>query len=134
LIRLISGTEETKQILGSEFVVSGISCVTTLAIGLTRIQKEMVSLLHKISVVDTLLGIKTDILRSNDIYMWMQVTLLAFVLFIVYANDFVPVYSDFIIGLWAIAICVCNFIRSVKIKQFMNLILLLKQKFHIFNK
>jgi len=47
----------------------------------------MYSLLHKLSVFDTLLGIKTDILRSNEIYLWMQITSLAFVLFIVYAND-----------------------------------------------
>jgi hypothetical protein len=33
------GTEETKQVLVSEFVVSGITCVTTLAIGLKRIRK-----------------------------------------------------------------------------------------------
>ena len=127
------GTEQTKEVLTSEFLVSGITCVTSLSIGLTRIRKEIDSLLYKISVIDTLLGTKTDILRSNVIYMWIQVTLLAFVLFIVYANDFVSMYSDFIIGLWAIAIYVWNFIRNVTIMQYVNLISLLKQKFKILN-
>jgi len=45
----------------------------------------------------------------------------------------VPVYSDFIIGLSATAMYVCNFIRSVTIKQFINLFSLLKQKFKILN-
>jgi hypothetical protein len=95
----------------------------------------MDSLLYKVLVIDTLLGTKTDILRSNEIYMWMQVTLLTFVLFIVYANDFVSAsaYSDFIITLWAIATYVCNFIKCVTIMQYVNLISLLKQKFKILN-
>jgi len=129
------GTEQTKQVLTSEFVVSGITCVTSLATSLTRIRKGMDSLLYKVSVIDTILGTKTDILRSNVIYMWMQVTLLAFVLFIVYANDFVfaSAYSNFIIGLWAIAIYICNFIKCVTIMQYVSLISLLKQKFKILN-
>ena len=127
------GTEQTKQVLVSEFVVSGITCVVSLAIGLTRIRKEMDSLLYKASIIDTILGTKKDILRSNEIYMWMQVTSLAFVLFIVYANDFVCMYSNFIIGLFATAIYVCNFIRNVTIMQYVNLISLLKQKFMILN-
>ena len=66
-------------------------------------------------------------------YLWVQVTSLAFVLFIVYANDFVSMYSDFIIGLWATAIYVCNFIREVTIMQYVNLVSLLRQKFQILN-
>ena len=42
-------------------------------------------------------------------------------------------YSDFIIGLWATAIYVCNFIRSVPIMQFVNLVSLRKQKFNKLN-
>jgi len=128
-----SGVEGTKQVLVAEFVISGITCVTSLAIGLRRIRKEMNSLLYKVSVIDTLLGTKTDILRSNEIYMWMQVTSLAFLLFLVHSNDFFFMYSGFIIGLWVIAMYVCNFIRFVTIMQFVNLICLLKQKFKILN-
>ena len=127
------GTEKTKQLQVSEFVVSGISCVTCLAIGLTRIRKEMDSLLHKVSVIDTLLGTKNNILRSNEIYMWMQVTSLETILVIVYANDFVSVNSVSNIGLTATAIYVCNFIKNVTIMQFVNLVSLLKQKFKILN-
>ena len=45
-----------------------------------------------------------------------------FVLFIVYTNDFVSVNYDIKIGL----LYVCNFIRSVTIMQFVNLVSLLK--------
>jgi len=127
------GTEKTKQVLVSEFVVIGISCITSLAIGLTRIRKEMYSLLYTVSIIDTLLGTKIDILRSNEIYMWMQVTSLAFVLFIVYANDFVSKYSDFITGFGVTAVYVCTTIKIVTIMQFVNLVSLLKQKFKILN-
>jgi len=127
------GTEKTKQLQVSEFVENGISCFTCLAIGLTRILKEMDSLLYKVSVIDILLGTKTDILRSNEIYMWMQVTSLAFVIFTVYANDFVSLNTVRNIGLPATTIYVCNFIRSVTIMQFVNFVSLLKQKFKILN-
>jgi hypothetical protein len=132
---LLFWTARTKTVLVSKLVVSGITCVASLSIGLTRIRKGMDSLLYKISVTDTLLGTKTDILRSNEIYMWRQVTLLAFVLFIVYANDFVsaPAYSDFTVGMCATAIYICNFIRNVTIMQYVNLVCLLKQKFKILN-
>ena len=55
------GTEQTKQVLVSEFVVSGITCVMSLSIGLTKIRKEMDSFLYKISVIDTLLGTKKNV-------------------------------------------------------------------------
>ena len=53
------GTEQTKHILIVETVANGIACITNLAIGLTRIRKEMNSLLYKVSVIDILLGTKT---------------------------------------------------------------------------
>ena len=95
----------------------------------------MDSLLYKVSVIGTLLGIKIDILRGNEIYtsMWMQVTLIAFFLFIIYANDLVSVSSDFNIGLYGIFIYVCTTIKIVTIMQFVNLVSLLKQKFKILN-
>ena len=127
------GTEQTNQVLVSEFVVSGITCVVSLSIGLTRIRKEMDSLLHKVSLIETFLRTKKYILRSNEICMWMQVTSLVFVLFIVYANDFVCVNYDINIGLPATILYFCNFIRSVTIMQFVNLVTLLKQKFQILN-
>jgi hypothetical protein len=67
------GTKETKQVVDSVFVLCGITGVTSLATALTRIRREMDSLLHKVSVIDTILGTKPDILRSNMIYTWMQV-------------------------------------------------------------
>ena len=83
-------------------------------------------LLHKVAVVDTLLGTRNDILESNvKYYMWMQLISLASILVIVYAN-FVSTYSDFNIGVCATATYVCTTIRSVTIMEFLNLISLLK--------
>jgi len=127
------GTKETKQVLVSDFVLGGISCVAFVAISLTRIRKEMYLLLYKVSVIDTLLGTKTDILRSNEIYMWKQVTSLAFILFILYANDFVSMYSDFNSGFCLTAAYVYTTMKIVTIMQFVNLVSLLKQKFKILN-
>jgi len=131
--KLSYGTEQTKQVLVVEFAISGITCVTSLVIGLTRIRKEMDSLLYKISVIDTLLDTKNDILRGNVIYMRVHVISLTFVLFIVYAYDFASAHSHSTIGLWVTAIYVCNFIRKVTIMQYVNLVSLLKQKFQILN-
>ena len=127
------GNIETKQVQISEFVLRGITSSTSLAISLTRIRKEMDSLLYKMSVIDILLGTKTDILKSNVIYMWIQVILLASILVIVYANDFVAAYSDIINGMCAIATYFCTTIKIVTIMQFVNLVSLLKQKFQILN-
>ena len=127
------GTEKTKQVEVSQFVLRGITGVTSLSISLKRIRKEMNSLLYKLSVIDTLLGTKTDILRSNVKYMWMQVISLATILVIVYANDFFAMKSDFNIGLCVTATYVCTTIKIVAIVQFVNLVSLLKQKFKILN-
>jgi len=126
-------TENTKQVLVVESVGNGIACITSLAIGLTRIRKKMDLLFYKVSVIDTLLGTKNDILRSNVIYMWMQVISLTFVLFVVYGNDFVTVNTESYNGLSATTVYVCNFIISVTIMQFVNLVSLLRQKFQILN-
>ena len=128
------GNEETEHLQVSALVASGITCVTSLVIGLTRIRKEMDSLLHKVSVIDTLLGTKTDILRSNVIYMRMQVISLPFVLFIVCTNDFVALNSVSNIGMPAAAVYVCSFIISITIMQFVNLVSLTKQKFKLLNR
>jgi len=129
------GTKETKQVLVSERVLRGITCFTSLATSLMKIRKEMNSLLYKVSVIDNLLGTKTDILRGNEIYMWMQVLSLFPILVIVYANDFVSVNSDFHIGLCVTAsfTYVGTTIKIVTIMQFVNLVCLLKQKFKILN-
>ena len=127
------GNTETKQVQVSEFVSRGITCFTSLATSLTRIRKEIDPLLYKISVIDTLLGTKNDILRSNVIYTWMQVISLLSILVIVYANDFVSMYPDFIIGLSVTVTYVCTTIKIVTIMQFLNLVSLLKQKFQILN-
>jgi hypothetical protein len=127
------GTKETKQVVVSVFMLRGITGVTSLATALTRIRREMDSLLHKVSVIDTILGTKPDILRNNVIYTWMQVTSLASILVIVYANDFVAISCDFNIGLCVTATYVCTTIKIVTILQFVNLVSLLKQKFKILN-
>jgi hypothetical protein len=41
---------------------------------LTRIRKEMDSLLYKLSIIGSLLGTKNDALKSNEINSWIQVT------------------------------------------------------------
>jgi len=127
------GTKETKQVIVSDFVLCAITGVTSLATALTRTRKEIHSLLYKVSVIDTILGTKTDVLRSNEIYMWIQIISLASILIIVYANDLVSMKSDFNIGLCVTAIYVCTTIKIVTIMQFVNLVYLLKQKFKILN-
>ena len=127
------GTKEIKQVLVSEFVLRGITIITSLAASLTRIRKGMDSLLYKVSLIDKLLGTKQDILRSNEIYMWMQVTSLVFILVIVYANDFVSMNPDFHMGLWVTDTYVGTTIKIVTIMQFVNLVSLLKQKLEILN-
>jgi len=128
------GTKETKQVIVSEFVLRGITCFTSLATSLTRIRKEMDSLLYKVSVIDTLLGTKPDTLRSNEINMWIQVTSLASILAIVYANDFPSMKSDFNMWPCVAATYVGTTIKIVTIMQFVNLVSLLKQKFKILNR
>ena len=127
------GNKQTNLVFVSEFVLCGITGVTCLATSLKRIRKEMDPLLYKVSVIDTLLGTNIDILRGNKKYMWMQVTSMAFFLFIVYANDLMCVNSDFSIGLEGTFIYVCTTIKIVTIMQFVNLVSLLKQKFKILN-
>jgi hypothetical protein len=127
------GNKEREQVLVSKFVLCGITSVTSLAPSLTRIRKEMDSLLYKVSVIDKLLGTKNYILRSNEIYMRMQVTSLAFVLFIVYANDFVSINSGINIAIPATFLYVCNFIRMITIMQFVILVSLMRQKSKILN-
>ena len=83
----------------------------------------MDSLLYKVSVTDTLLGTKTDILRGNEKYMWKQVTSLASILFIVYANEFLSMKSDFNIGLCVTATYVCTTIKIVTVMQLVNFVL-----------
>jgi hypothetical protein len=132
-VDLPCGTEEKNQVLVLVFALRVISCVTCLVTALTRIRKEMDSLLYKLSVIDTLLGTQNDVLRSNEKSTWIQVTLLAPILFFVYVNDSFSMNSDYKIVLWATGIFVCNFIRFVTTMQYVNLIYLLRQKFNILN-
>ena len=132
-VTLPFGNTKTKQVEISQFVLRGITSFTCLLTSLTRIRKEMKFLLYKISVIDILLGTKNDILRSNVMYMRVQVISLASILVTVYANDFVSMYSDFNIGLCVTATYVCTTIKIVTIMQFVNLVSLLKQKFQILN-
>ena len=64
----------------------------------------------------------------------MQVTSLVSFLFILYANEFLSMKSDFNIGLCVTATYVCTTIKIVTIMQFVNLVSLLKQKFKILNR
>ena len=59
------GNTETKQVEVSEFVLRGITSFTSLANSLTRIRKEMDPLLYKVSVIDTILGTLSPILKSE---------------------------------------------------------------------
>jgi hypothetical protein len=128
------GNGGTKYVFVSEFVLSGITSVTSLAIGLVRIRKEMDTLLYKVSVVDILIGTRSDILRRNGRYLWMQVISTVTIIFSVYANDIVGSYSGDSKRLWLIIIYVCSFINFVTVIQFVNLISLLRQKFGILNR
>jgi hypothetical protein len=130
---LRSGSEGTKYVLISEFVLNGINGVTSLAICLIGIRKEMDTLLYKVSVVDTLLDTRSDILRRNDRYLPMQVTLLVPILFIVYANDCMALNRDFNEWLFVRTFYFRTTTKIVTIIQFVNRISLLRQKFQILN-
>jgi hypothetical protein len=100
---------------------------------LTRIRKEMDSLLYKLSIISSLLGSKYDALKSNEINSWIQVTSLTSIPFFVYANDFSFSNYDFNIGLCVIATYACTSIKTVTIIEFTNLVSLLRQTFSIVN-
>jgi hypothetical protein len=74
---------------------------------LTTLNHNTVQTFQEVLTVatETLIPCFGMFVRSNIVVsiMCIQVTSLAFVLFIVYANDFVSIYSDFNIGLWATA-------------------------------
>jgi hypothetical protein len=116
-------TEGTKYVFLSQLIIREITSVTSLAIGLTRIRKQIDTLLYKVFVVDTLIGTRSDILRRNDRYLRMQVTLLITVLSTVYVNDFVA--SNFGFNVWlcvAIVYYICTSIQFVTIIHFVNLV------------
>jgi hypothetical protein len=127
------GTEGTKQVLVSVFLLRGITCVTSLVTALTRVRKEIKSLLYKLSVIDISLGTQNDILRSNEINTWIQVTSLATILVIAYVNDFFSYNHDFKIVLCGTATYVCTSIKIVTSIQFANIVSLLRQKSKLLN-
>jgi hypothetical protein len=124
-------TEGTKYVVILEFIICGITSITSLAMCLIKIRKEMDTLLYKVSVVDTLLDTRSDILRRNDRYLRMQVTLLVPILLIVYANDYVALDQSFNV---AIVYYFGTSMQFVTITQFVNLISLLRQKMKILNR
>jgi gustatory receptor len=118
----------------TEVLIMGIASVTSLAISLTRLRKEMDNLLYKVSVLDELFDTECDDQRSNKKYLRIQIISLIIIVSITYTSDFLA----FNTGLAAWTLCattyICNFINIVTITQFVNLIFLLKQKFLILNK
>jgi hypothetical protein len=127
------GTKETKHVLVSAFVLREITCVTCLISALTRVRKEINSLLYKVSVIDTLLGTQNNILRNNEINTWIQVTSLATILIIFYTYHFLSFNFHFIAELCLAATYVCTSIKIVTIIQFANIVSLLRQKIKILN-
>jgi hypothetical protein len=107
----------------------GIASVTSLAVSLIRIRKEMNALLYKVSILDELFDTECDTQGSNEKYLWIQVASLVIIAGITYTTDFIAFNTGFAAWLLCITTYVCNFINIVTITQFVNLVSLLKQKF-----
>jgi hypothetical protein len=114
--------------------IMGIASVTSLIISLRRIRKEMDMLLYKISLLDELFDTEVNAQRSNEKYLRIQIISLIIIVCITYTSDFLAFNTGFAAWSLCITTYICNFINIVTITQFVNLVLLLKQKFMILNK
>jgi hypothetical protein len=126
--------EKTNYIVNFESVIYTISAVSNLITSLIRIRKEIYKILYNIFVVDNLLDTQCDILIRNEYILRIQLISLTLIAFVIYTADILVMNSDFSLRiLCGLSIYGCNFIRSVTIMQFVNLVSLLKQKFKILN-
>jgi gustatory receptor len=125
---------ETINVYLTEQIISVISSITSLAVTLTKIRKEMNKLLNKVSVLDELFHIPNEVLKRNENFLRIQIISLISIVCIIYLNDIL--FLESVSGMWTsffITVYVCTFIHLVTTAQFVNLILLLKQKFQILN-
>jgi gustatory receptor len=126
---------ETSSVYISEQIIGVISSITSLAVSLTKIRKEMNKLLNKVSVIDELFHTHDDVLKRNENFLRIQIISLISIVFIIYLNDILMLESPS--GMWTLYFITeyfCSFIDVVTTAQFVNLILLLKQKFQILNR
>jgi hypothetical protein len=113
----------------SQVIIMGTASVTSLTITLTRIRKEMNTLLYKLSLLDEIFDTECDIQTGNEKYLWIQIVSLIIIVCITYTTDFLAFNTGLAAWVLCITTYICNFINIVTITQFVNLVSLLKQKF-----
>jgi hypothetical protein len=125
---------EKRSLCISETIICGISSITSFAVSLTKIRKEINELLKKVSVIDELFPTYSELLKCNETFLRIQIISMIAILFITYFNDGLTAGSvSLMFTLCCIPVYICNFIEVVTAAQFVNLVLLLKQKFQILN-
>jgi hypothetical protein len=118
----------------SQVIIMGTASVTSLAVTLTRIRKEMNTLLYKVTLLDEIFDTECDTQRrSNDRYLRIQIVSLIIIACITYTTDFLAFNTGLAAWVLCITTYICNFVNIVTITQFVNLVSLLKQKFLILN-
>jgi hypothetical protein len=131
----LPGKSETKILYLSGLLIIGASSVTSLVLWLTKLRKVIDNLLNNGSVLDDLFRTNIKELKSKENFLQIQVMSVIANVCVLYLNDLFSFYRDFDTTIiFPITTYICTSIEFVTIAQFVNLILLLKQKFQIINR
>jgi gustatory receptor len=126
---------ETSSVYISEQIIGVISSISSLAVSLTKIRKEMNKLLNKVLVLDELFHTHNEVLKRNENFLQIQMVSLISIVCIMNLNNILLLErASGIWPLYFITEYVCIFINVVTTAEYMNLVLLLKQKFQILNR
>jgi hypothetical protein len=126
---------ESGKVYTSEVTMQVIFSIIILAVSTTKIRKEINKLLKRVWVLDELFHTPNEVLKRNEIFLLIQTVTLISIFCILILNYSFLVGS--VSGTWmlcSIIAHICTLIEVVTAAQFVNLILLLKQKFQILNK
>jgi hypothetical protein len=91
---------EIRSVYISEEIIIVISSITSLALSLTKIRKEMNNLLNKVSVIDELFHTHDKVLKRHEIFLRIQIISLISIVCIMYVNDFLIL--DSATGMWSL--------------------------------
>jgi hypothetical protein len=126
---------ETKSLYLSELFLRGVSSVTSLVVCLTKVRKVLNNLLNIISCLDDVFRTPNKVLKRNETFLQIQVLFMIPIVCIMYLIDHFAYQQGFDIWtLYFVTTYICTSIELVTISQFVNLTLLLKQKFQILNR
>jgi hypothetical protein len=126
---------ETRNLFLSELLLSGVSSVTSLVVSLTKVRKMLNNLLNTVSCLDDVFRTPNRVLKRNETFLQTQVLSMIPIVCVMYLIDYFAFHKGFDITiLLLITTYICSSIEIVTIAQFVNIILLLKQKFQILNR